>query len=114
MYCGPGSSVGIVTASGLDGPGIESPYQRRITSAFYAGPAGRRTGTRDVRPKWETIYQSLNDHVSATCGGGRETVECKPAVHSRCASVVTSMDLQKGGGRIFRAEECRGGSMNSK
>ena len=26
--CGPGSLVGIATAYGLDGPGIESPWRR--------------------------------------------------------------------------------------
>jgi hypothetical protein len=96
------------------------PYQRRGTSTFYAGLGGKRTGTGDVRPKWETIWQSWM-FTQVWLEGWHETGECTPAVHkwtlwalTRSASVVISMNVQKGEDRIFRGEECRGGSVNSK
>jgi hypothetical protein len=39
MYvCGPGSSVGIATGYGLDGPGIESRWEARFSAPFQTGP----------------------------------------------------------------------------
>jgi len=35
---GPGSSVGIVTGYGLDGPGIESPWRARFSAPVQTGP----------------------------------------------------------------------------
>ena len=37
-YCGPGSSVGIVTGYGLDGPGIESRWGARFSACVQTGP----------------------------------------------------------------------------
>ena len=36
--CGPGSSVGIATGYGLDGPGIESLWEARFSSPVKTGP----------------------------------------------------------------------------
>ena len=36
--CGPGSSVGIVTGYGLDGPGIESRWEARFFLPVQTGP----------------------------------------------------------------------------
>jgi hypothetical protein len=36
--CGPGSSVGIATDYGLDGPGIESRWRRGFFAHVQAGP----------------------------------------------------------------------------
>jgi hypothetical protein len=39
MYiCGPGSSVGIATDYGLDGPGIESRWGARVSAPVQTGP----------------------------------------------------------------------------
>ena len=38
QYCGPGSSVGIVTGYGLDGPGIESRWWARFSAPVQTGP----------------------------------------------------------------------------
>jgi hypothetical protein len=37
-FCGPGSSVGIATGYGLDGPGIESRWGARIFTHVQTGP----------------------------------------------------------------------------
>jgi len=39
--CGPGSSVGIVTSYGLDGPGIESRWGSRFSAPVQTGPGAR-------------------------------------------------------------------------
>jgi hypothetical protein len=36
--CGPGSSVGIATGYGLDGPGIKSRWEARFSALVYTGP----------------------------------------------------------------------------
>jgi len=36
--CGPGSSVGIATGYGLDGPGIESRWRARFSAPVQTGP----------------------------------------------------------------------------
>jgi len=36
--CGPGSSVGIATGYGLDGPGIESRWRTRFSAPVQTGP----------------------------------------------------------------------------
>jgi hypothetical protein len=36
QYCGPGSSVGIATDYGLDGPGIESQWERDFSAPVQA------------------------------------------------------------------------------
>jgi hypothetical protein len=36
--CGPGSSVGIATGYGLDGPGIESRWGARFSAPVQTGP----------------------------------------------------------------------------
>jgi hypothetical protein len=36
--CGPGSSVGIATGYGLDGPGIESRWGARLFAHVQTGP----------------------------------------------------------------------------
>jgi hypothetical protein len=38
FYCGPGSSVGIATSYGLDGPGIESRWGARFSAPVQIGP----------------------------------------------------------------------------
>ena len=38
QYLGPGSSVGIATGYGLDGPGIESRWGARFSAPFQSGP----------------------------------------------------------------------------
>jgi hypothetical protein len=38
QYSGPGSSVGIATAYGLDGPGIESRWGARFSAPVQTGP----------------------------------------------------------------------------
>jgi len=47
--CGPGSSVGIATGYGLDGPGIESRWGARFSAPVQTGPgahpASRTMGT---------------------------------------------------------------------
>ena len=96
------------------------PYKRRSISTFYAGPGGRRTGKRDVRPKWETICQSLNDHASPTWGVTWDKWVYASSAQMNIMSnqkVCVSGDFYgnaDGRVRIFRGEECRGGSMNSK
>ena len=35
---GPGSSVGIATGCGLDGPGIESRWEAKFSAAVQTGP----------------------------------------------------------------------------
>jgi len=35
---GPGSVVGIATAYGMDGPGIESRWEARFSAPFQTGP----------------------------------------------------------------------------
>jgi hypothetical protein len=37
-YYGPGSSVGIATGYGLDGPGIESRWRARFSAPVQTGP----------------------------------------------------------------------------
>jgi len=37
-FCGPGSSVGIVTGYGLDGTGIESQWGARFSAPVQTGP----------------------------------------------------------------------------
>ena len=48
-YCGPGSSVGIATGYGLEGPGIESQWGSRFSAPVQIGPgahpASRTVGT---------------------------------------------------------------------
>ena len=36
--CGPGSSVGIATGYGLNGPGIESRWKARFSASVQTGP----------------------------------------------------------------------------
>jgi hypothetical protein len=36
--CGPGSSVGIATGYGMDGPGIESRWEARFFAPIQTGP----------------------------------------------------------------------------
>jgi len=38
IYRGPGSSVGIATGYGLDGPGMESRWRARFPAPFQTGP----------------------------------------------------------------------------
>jgi len=38
ILCGPGSSVGIATGYGLDGPGIESRWGARFSPPVQTGP----------------------------------------------------------------------------
>jgi len=38
QICGPGSVVGIATAYGLDGPGIESRWGARFSAPVETGP----------------------------------------------------------------------------
>jgi hypothetical protein len=38
VTCGPGSSVGITTGYGLDGPGIESRWWERFSAPVQTGP----------------------------------------------------------------------------
>ena len=38
IFCGPGSSVGIATGYGLDGPGIESRWEARFSAPVQTGP----------------------------------------------------------------------------
>ena len=38
LTCGPGSSVGIATGYGLDGPGIESRWGARFSAPVQTGP----------------------------------------------------------------------------
>ena len=47
LKCGPGSAVGIATAYGLDGPGIESRWRRDFPHLF-------RPALRPIQPpvKW--------------------------------------------------------------
>ena len=37
-FCGPGSSVGIATGHGLDGPGIECRWGARFSAPVQTGP----------------------------------------------------------------------------
>ena len=37
-YCGPGSSVGIATVYGVDGPGIESRWGAKFSAPLQTGP----------------------------------------------------------------------------
>jgi len=41
MHCGPGSVVGIATAYGLDGPGIESQWEARFSATVQTGPEAK-------------------------------------------------------------------------
>jgi hypothetical protein len=49
LYCGPGSSVGVATGYGKDGPGIESRLGARFSAPVQTGPgahpASCTTGT---------------------------------------------------------------------
>jgi hypothetical protein len=49
LHCGSGSSVGIVTGYGLDGPGIDSWWEVRFSAPVQtspgAHPASSRIGT---------------------------------------------------------------------
>ena len=51
--CGPGSSVGIATGYGLDGPGIESRWGARFPAPVQTGPGAHTAsctmGTRSFR-----------------------------------------------------------------
>ena len=38
LHIGPGSSVGIATGYGLDGPGIESRWEARFSAPVQTGP----------------------------------------------------------------------------
>ena len=38
LSCGPGSSVGIATGYGLEGPGIESRWGARFSAPVQTGP----------------------------------------------------------------------------
>jgi hypothetical protein len=38
---GPGSSVGIATGYGLDGPGIESRWKARFSAPVHTGPGAQ-------------------------------------------------------------------------
>ena len=38
ISCGPGSSVGIATGYGLDGPGIKSQWEARFSAPVQTGP----------------------------------------------------------------------------
>ena len=38
MFRGPGSSVGIATGYGLDGPGFESRWEARLSAPVQTGP----------------------------------------------------------------------------
>jgi len=38
FLCGPGSVIGIATAYGLDGPGIESRWGARFSAPVQTGP----------------------------------------------------------------------------
>jgi len=40
-YCGPGSSAGIATGYGLDGPGIEFRWGERFSAPVQTGPGFR-------------------------------------------------------------------------
>ena len=46
--CGPGSSVGIATGYGLDGPGIESQWGLRFSAPVHTGP-GAHTASCTMR-----------------------------------------------------------------
>jgi hypothetical protein len=52
MLCGPGSSVGIATSYGLDGPGIESRWGERFSAPVQTGlgahPASCTIGTGSI------------------------------------------------------------------
>ena len=59
--CGPGSSVGIATGYGLDGPGIESRWGARFSAPVHTGPGahpafctmgtgGKERPGRDIDP----------------------------------------------------------------
>ena len=41
VVCGPGSAVGIATAYGLDGPGIESRWGAIFSAPVQTGPEAR-------------------------------------------------------------------------
>ena len=43
---GPGSIVGIVTAYGLDGPGIESRWEARFSAPVQTGPEAHRASCK--------------------------------------------------------------------
>jgi hypothetical protein len=45
MDCGPGSSVGIATGYGLDGPGIETRFSPPVQTGPGAHPASCTMGT---------------------------------------------------------------------
>jgi len=38
LLCGPGSSAGIATGYGLDGPGMESRWGARFSAPVHTGP----------------------------------------------------------------------------
>jgi hypothetical protein len=47
MYIGePGSAVGIATAYGLDGPGIESRWGARLSAPVQTGPEAHTTSCK--------------------------------------------------------------------
>jgi len=43
LMCGPGSSVGIATGYGLDGPGKESRWGARFSAPVQTGPGAHPT-----------------------------------------------------------------------
>ena len=47
MFCGPGSSVGVVTGYGLDGPGIESQWGQDFADRPWSPPIHLYNGYRD-------------------------------------------------------------------
>ena len=55
FFCGPGSVVGIATAYGMDGPGIESRWGARFSEPVQTGPeahpASCTMGTGSFRGK---------------------------------------------------------------
>jgi hypothetical protein len=44
--CGPGSSVGVATGYGLDGPGIESRWGARLSAPVHTGPGAHPTSSK--------------------------------------------------------------------
>jgi hypothetical protein len=46
FICGPGSSVGIATGYGLEGPGIESTWTTRLSAPVQTGPVAHSVSCR--------------------------------------------------------------------
>jgi hypothetical protein len=74
--CGPGSSVGIATGYGLDGPGIESAVDKTpvIFFTFYNGQSGNCMHSRVggnwwliSSAYWKSDCEQVSSSVSA-CG----------------------------------------------